>query len=180
MTHTILAAFYFSVVCSFISVGTGLICPPPQTDALQHRSCAFGNSYDTFLSETAKITGCTQCIGECGACVCDLNASVVYDDIQQKIFCGASQYCKLTSVHLIMNFRTNGFQSEIEIERIQPFLIRLCGKVNGQCCNGNCTEDYQISRPSAMCNQVDTSDPLLQYIVTVYIIVVIFLYTSIS
>lgn len=76
-----------------------------------------------------------------------------------------------------MNFLVNNFnECEAEILRIQTRLIELCGTVNSQCCDGSCTQQYQITIPASMCDQNKGTPSIIRWMTTIYILVGFFLW----
>jgi len=147
-------------------------CPAAPDRCLAHRECAFGSEdlYQHLVERVANLTGCTDCANICSTCNCDLNASVIHADITAGLFCDESHYCKDKGVTLIMNYRTANYDTcEAQIIRMQTQLISLCGYVNTQCCNGKCTQQFQITTTDALCDQSKRIPWLLRWSLTIYV-----------
>ena len=150
-------------------------CNAPSANCLSHRKCAFGTleNYEDALKTTSKLTGCDNCINDCGACTCDTNNSTVQNLIDDEHFCD-NNICNKTSVTLMMNYLIDNYNDcEQEVSRIQPLLIQLCGKTNGICCKGKCDQSYQITVPPSMCDQVAGIKGPTRWILTAYTILAI-------
>ena len=104
-----------------------------------HRICAFGSlaAYNSVRQYLFSITSCQKCEFDCsGTCVCDIASSKVQQDIQAgDLFC-TSEICTTPLAQHALQYETSGYPCETSFVEAQKQLIRLCGRVNGNCCLG--------------------------------------------
>jgi len=102
-------------------------------------------------------------------------------DINDQLFCQKSNYCKDKGVILLMNYKTANYdECEKQIIRFQPQLIELCGQVNSQCCEGNCNQQFEITVPDALCDQIKGTRWFTRWLLPIYVLTGFFLWSLAS
>ena len=174
ITHIISGAL---LVCC---VQAQSFCPDPEEECLKHRLCSFGSLdfYNRALEEVTKLTACEDCSDVCASCNCsNFHTSEISYAVENASYCSKSEYCNKPEVTFIMNYLVNNFDTcEAQVLRIQPFLIQLCGTVGGKCCNGQCSQQYQITIPPSMCDQNKGTPAFIRWMLTAYIALGTFLW----
>ena len=166
---------YMLHVVSCIDTST---CIEPSARCVAHRKCTFGTEakYASVLKNVSIMTGCSNCFGQCDAmCVCSDTHSLVQIALQAQQYC-EDTICKDPSVQLVMKYTIDNFNvCELQFNRVQKKIIQLCGENNNRCCNGTCTDSYQITQQVSHCNQMTGITAPARWVITVYSIAVIVL-----
>lgn len=110
----------------------------PDDHCKRHRICAFGSlaAYSSVASNLFQITSCQKCELDCsGQCSCSIPSSRVQREINKQIWC-QSPVCQSPLAQHALQYSTSGYDCELSFQVAQQQLIKLCGRVNGVCCNG--------------------------------------------
>lgn len=159
-------------------VGWMQTCFACETDTrcLNNRACTFGSqtAYNKVAAHLYQITGCGNCALDCTtACDC-LAVSSVLDLIQNASFCD-NYICDQPLTQHALQYVTYNFPCETAFGYAQQQLIRLCGTINGVCCEGKCTQHWEINQPEPRCetHQVHAA---VRWLLSAYVIVVVVLW----
>ena len=142
------------------------------SQCLAHRECMFGtiDKYNSLFNYMIDTTGCTDCNTRCTNCVCGNGTSAIFTNITNKLFCDANPICSNPKAHAVMNYPTDNLECEDPFRTMQREFIRLCGSVGGVCCDGNCTEPYDINQPRMPCEGKAAAHPHTRWIISAYLV----------
>ena len=159
-------------------------CDPTQ-DCINNRVCSFGDTqtYTSVAEALYTATSCQTCINACGnsPCTCPSTGDIqiliktLEANNSQTGWCTGNQYCKNPLLQQALSFTTKNFPCETGFKIAQQYIIKLCGTVNGECCNGKC-EDYMIDIPTPRCDQYKGHGKETRWLFSVYTIITIVLW----
>jgi hypothetical protein len=152
----------------------------PDTRCIENRKCEFGSeeAYDYVRNQLFTVAGCSHsCIGECD-CSCN-TSGVIYQDLiaDSPLYCkGTDNLCDNAIYKRAINFATSSWPCEQVFAQAQRSLIQLCGKTNGICSSGQCSDPICTDQVAPTCEQTDGTSEIAQWIVSFILILGITLY----
>jgi len=90
-------------------------------------------------------------------------------------WCKENNFCKSPLTQQAMFYPTENLPCERAFKNAQNHIVKLCGTVNGMCCNGKCV-DYMITIPTPRCDQYQGHKKEARWLFSVYIILTLILW----
>lgn len=115
--------------------------------------CRSLDAYDTVLIRVLDYAGCSRaCIGQCD-CTCNQSGAVWEALTSDPVPYCTADVCKDPSVVRMMNFPATEFECDSVLAIALRSIYQLCGKTNGVCRNGACTDESCIRTVDNACIQ---------------------------
>lgn len=181
-THRVLWAF---LTLHHLGLGQECICD----DACKrNRACAFGSeeAYNYSVTTFFNFTGCPDCLSEPGnICECD-DCNNTASDIQALLVNNFNtmssgggwvppSLCYQPIMKAIMNFNT--FPGDGRLENARMPLYQLCATSNGILQAGQCNGAHCHSQVPPVCEQQKGVSQMLRFLMSLFIIICVFLFT---
>lgn len=156
----------------------------PDTRCLNNRACTFGSqeAYNKVATHLFEITGCSNCKADCTeTCTCATLSSQVQTAISQSNISNSDNWCnnpicKQDLTLHALQYVTYNYPCETSFALAQKQVIKLCGTISGTCCNGKCTQHWEIDQPEPRCETYTGHDALTRWLFSIYVIVIVVLW----
>lgn len=143
--------------------------------------CRSLEAYDSIRRELLVAAGCPlTCIDACSCPLCNTSGPI-FSELKKASprYCGAIE-CTNPLLRRAANFNAENRPSEAVFEQALSSWRQLCGRANGVCNNGTCSEAYCTDSVDAPCEQTSGPSIQSQWLLSFYIVLSISLYTAAS